>query len=164
MWNKATDYIRILIQKPHWLTNITGHYNPSVGITAWFLMPLMLCSLILYVSGETYSLTSTPNYSFFFEKLFHGSFYLFQTFCQKSVERKSLKNYIFSYFVLMPDLYTNPELTLTSLVLCSLILYVSGETYSLTSTPNYRFFWKTFSWQFLFTLRLFARNLLSGNR
>ena len=32
-------------------TYIIGHYNPSVRITAQLLTPLMLCALILYVSG-----------------------------------------------------------------------------------------------------------------
>ena len=37
----------------------------------------MLCALILYVSGGTYSLTSTLNDNFFsFEELFDGKFYL----------------------------------------------------------------------------------------
>ena len=44
-----------------------------------------------------------------------------------------------------------------------LILYISGGTYSLKSTPNDRFFEKLFM-AILFTLRVFARNLLSGNR
>ena len=45
-----------------------------------------------------------------------------------------------------------------------LILYISGGIYSLKSTPNDRLFLRNFSWQFLFTLRIFARNLLRGNR
>ena len=50
-------------------------------------------------------------------------------------------------------------------MLCMLILYISGRTYSLKSTPNDKFlFLRNFSWQFLFTLRVFARNLLRGNR
>ena len=40
--------------------------------------------------------------------------------------------------------------------------YISGGTYSLKATPNDRFFWKLFM-AFLFTLRLFARNLLNRN-
>ena len=36
----------------------------------------MLCVLILYISGGTYSLKSTPN-DRFFEKLFHGNFIYF---------------------------------------------------------------------------------------
>ena len=37
-------------------TYIIGHYNPSVRITTWLLTPLMLCVLILYITGGTYSL------------------------------------------------------------------------------------------------------------
>ena len=44
-------------------------------------------------------------------------------------------------------------------MLCALILYVSGGTYSLTSTPNDRFFMAV-----LYTLRIFARNLLRESR
>ena len=44
-------------------------------------------------------------------------------------------------------------------MLCVLILYISGGTYSLKSTPNDRFFEKLFM-AILFTLRVFARNLL----
>ena len=52
---------------------------------------------------------------------------------------------------------------LTPLILCALILYVNGETYCLTSTPNDRFL-RNFFMAGLFTLRVFARNLLRGNR
>ena len=48
----------------------------------------------------------------------------------------------------------------TPLIVCVLILCISGGTYSLKSSPNDRFFWETF----LFTFRAFARNLLKGNR
>ena len=48
-------------------------------------------------------------------------------------------------------------------MLCVLILYISGGTYSLKSTPNDRFFVKLFM-AILFTLRVLARNLLRGNR
>ena len=51
--------------------------------------PLMMFAIILYVSSETYSLTSTPNDKIF-EKLFHGNLIIYsQSFCQKSAERKS---------------------------------------------------------------------------
>ena len=43
------------------------------------LTPLMLCVLILYISGGTYSLKSTPN-DRFFEKLFTAGFYLLSEF------------------------------------------------------------------------------------
>ena len=46
-------------------TYIISHYNPSVRIMAWWeKLPLMLCALILYVSGGTCSLSSTPNRRF----------------------------------------------------------------------------------------------------
>ena len=49
-------------------------------------------------------------------------------------------------------------------MLCVLILYISGGTYSLKSIPNDRFFEKLFM-AILFTLHtVFARNLLRGNR
>ena len=62
----------------------------------------MLYVLILYISGRTYSLKSTPN-DRFFEKLFMAVLIHYQSFCQKSAERKSSKNY-YSYFVLMSGL------------------------------------------------------------
>ena len=49
----------------------------------------------------------------------------------------------------------------TTHVVCVFILYVSGGTYSLT--PNDRIF-RSFLMAGLFTLRVFARNLLRGNR
>ena len=42
-------------------TYIIGHHNPSVRIIDQFLTSLMLCVLILYISGGTYSLKTTPN-------------------------------------------------------------------------------------------------------
>ena len=48
-------------------------------------------------------------------------------------------------------------------MLCVLILYISGGTYSLKSTPNDRIFLKNSSWH-LITHRVFARKLLRGNR
>ena len=70
----------------------------------------MLCVLIfLYISGGTYSLKSTPNYRFFFEKFFMAILFDSQSFCQKSAERKSPKKY-FSYFVLMSGLGHEPWL------------------------------------------------------
>ena len=55
----------------------------------------MLCVLISYIRGGTYSLKSTTNDRFFWET-FHGNFIYSQSFCQKSAERKSPKKY-FSY-------------------------------------------------------------------
>ena len=47
-------------------------------------------------------------------------------------------------------------------MLCVLILYISGRTYSSKSTPNDRFLEKLFM-AILFILRVFARNLLTRN-
>ena len=51
---------------------------------------------------------------------------------------------------------------LTPFKLCALISYVSGGTYSLTSTPNDRFF-KHFFLAGLFTLRVSTRSQMRGN-
>ena len=51
---------------------------------------------------------------------------------------------------------------LTPIMLCMLILHVSGGTYSLTLTPNDRFL-RNFFMTSLLTLRVFARNLLREN-
>ena len=51
----------------------------------------------------------------------------------------------------------------TTYVVCVIFLYISGGTYSLKSIPNDRFFEKLFM-AILFTHRVFARNLLRGNR
>ena len=71
---------------------IIHNYNLSVRITALFLTSLILCVLILYMNGGTYSLKSTPNNRFVLET-FHGSFIYFQSFCQISAERRAPKIY-----------------------------------------------------------------------
>ena len=52
---------------------------------------------------------------------------------------------------------------LTPLMLCVLILYTSGGTYSLKSILSDRFL-RNFSWQFCLPSRAFVRNLLRGRR
>ena len=89
------------------LIYIIGHYNLSVRITAQLLTQLMLCALILYVSGGTFNLTSTPNNKFF-EELLHGSFICSQSSCQKSDERKCRRN-VFFFFIFRFD--ANPGFT-----------------------------------------------------
>ena len=42
-------------------TYVIGHQNPSVRITAQLLISLMLCALISYMNGGSYSLTQTLN-------------------------------------------------------------------------------------------------------
>ena len=49
-------------------------------------------------------------------------------------------------------------------MLCVLILNISGGVYSLKSTPKSTDFLRNFFKAGLFTLRVFARNLLRGNR
>ena len=83
---------------------IIGHYNPSVRITAQLLTPLMLCVLILYESGGTYSLTSTLNDRFF------GNSFTTDLFTLRVFARNSPKKYFFSYFVSMADLKYEPGL------------------------------------------------------
>ena len=51
----------------------------------------------------------------------------------------------------------------TYAVSINLYTYMNGGTYSFKSTPNNRFL-RNFSWQFLFALRVFARNLLRESR
>ena len=62
----------------------------------------MLCVLILYIKGGTYSLKPTPN-DRFLKKLFMTILFT-QSFCQKSAEKKSPKKY-FLYLVLMTGLW-----------------------------------------------------------
>ena len=49
-------------------------------------------------------------------------------------------------------------------ICCVLFLYISGGTYSLESTLNDRYFEKLFMAIFIYSQRIFARNLLRGNR
>ena len=56
------------------------------------LTPLMLCAIILYVSGRTYNLTSTQSRRFF-EKLFYGRFIYSQSLATKllrGIRRRSI--------------------------------------------------------------------------
>ena len=82
--------------------------KPLTYIHNWSLVRIMdlvshttyIACVILYISGGTYSLSSTPNDRFFWET-FHGSSY------QKSAERKSPKK-CFLYFVLILGLGLEP--------------------------------------------------------
>ena len=68
----------------------------------------MLCALILYMSGGTYSKSRLLTTDFW--GTFHGNFIYSQSFCQKFAERKSIKKYffIFSFWCLIWGL--NPGL------------------------------------------------------
>ena len=57
-------------------TYIISHYNSSVRITAFFLTPLKLCAIILYVISGTYNLTSKLNDRFWRNSFMAGLFTL----------------------------------------------------------------------------------------
>ena len=78
----------------------------SVKIMAQFLTPLILCPLILYVSGET---DSFPN-DRLFEKIFTALFISSPSFPEICWEEIAKENFFFSYFALMPDLAYEPWL------------------------------------------------------
>ena len=64
---------------------------------------------------------------------------------------------------LQPFSQINDLVSHTTYMVCVLILYISGETCSLKSTPTDRLFEELYM-SILFTLRVFARNLLRINR
>ena len=69
----------------------------------------MLCVLILYVSGGTYGLKSTPNDRIFWET-FHGSFNLLSEFLPEICWEEIAKEKYFTYFILMSGLGLEPWL------------------------------------------------------
>ena len=99
---KTTEYCLTL----H--TYIIGHYNPSVRITAQLLTLLMLCALILYVSGGTYSLTSTPN-DRFLRNLFMARLFTLRVFA-RNLLRGSRRRNISHISLLMTILGYEPRL------------------------------------------------------
>ena len=72
-----------------------GYYNPSVRITAYLHTPLMLCALILHLSGGTRTT--------YFLKNFFISFTI-RVFDRNLLRKNPRRNIFLSYFVLMPDL------------------------------------------------------------
>ena len=78
-------------------THIIGHYNPSVRITALLLTSLMLCVLIVYMSGGTHSLTSTPTDSCL-EKLFMTGLFIFRVFARNLLRENRRRNISFIIF------------------------------------------------------------------
>ena len=97
---------------------IINHYNPSVCITAQLLTPLMLCALILYVSGQTYSLTSTPNDRFLRNFFMAGLFHL-RVFARNLLKASCRRN-IFHISFLMTEL--GFEVAVVYQVVCWLII------------------------------------------
>ena len=83
-----------------------GYYNPSVRITTQLLTPFILCALILYMNGGTYSLMSTLN-DRFFEDLFMAILFTLRLYVRNLVKGNCGKNIYF--FVLMYDLRFEPE-------------------------------------------------------
>ena len=78
---------------------IIGHFNLLVRIID-LVSDTILCVLILYISGGTYSLNSTPN-DRFFEKLFMAIFYLLSEFlpdiCWEKIAEEIL--FVFCFYV-----------------------------------------------------------------
>ena len=85
-------------------TYIIGHYNPSVRNTAQLLTPLMLCALILYLNGGTYSLTSTPN-----DRLLMAIVFTLRVFARNLLRGSSRRN-IFHISFLTTDMGYEPRL------------------------------------------------------
>ena len=76
-------------------------YNTSARITAQIL------KLFVSVNFKRYWRNLQINNDFerqILQKLFNGRFIYSQNFCQRSAERKWMKKYLVSNFVLMPDL------------------------------------------------------------
>ena len=118
-------------------TYIIDHYSP-----------LMLCALILYVSGGTYSLTSTPNDRFL---------RYFRSFFRKSAEGKSPKKYYcfhIWFWCLTWDMnrgFTSNKWThyvldyrATQFMHCKKILLLLEKQYWITNNPN---FWIPRDWK-----------------
>ena len=88
-------------------TYIIGHYNPSVRIIDLVShTTYVVCVNFLHKWRDLQFKVDSERQIFFWET-FHGNFTYFQSFCQKSAERKSPKKY-FSYFVLTSGLGLEP--------------------------------------------------------
>ena len=89
--------------KLHTHIYIIGHYNASVRIINLASHTTCVgCVNFIHKWRDLQYLKSTPKDRFFWET-FHGNCICFQSFCQKSVDRKYPKKYV-SYFVLMSGL------------------------------------------------------------
>ena len=103
-----------------WTTLGCVHYNASVWIT-----PLMMCELILYVSGGTYNLKSTSNDKIF-ENFFIAILFYSQSFC-RNLLRASHRRNIFFFFGF--DFWLEAQTR-------ALRLISQHTTYLTTTTPN----------------------------
>ena len=79
---RATQFIHTLI---------IGPYNRSVRITTWLLAPLVMCVLILYIRGGSYSLKSTPK-DRFFETLFMTILFTLRVFARHPLRGNRRRN------------------------------------------------------------------------
>ena len=87
----------------------------------------MLCVLIIYISGGTYTLKSTPK-DRYFEKLLMAIIIYSQSFCKKSAERKSPQKFFFVFcFDVWPGARTRAYNKPTSLHLNYLLYLIMGD-------------------------------------
>ena len=90
-------------------TYLIGHYNPSVRIVNLIShTTYVVCVNFIHKWRDLQFKVDSERQIFFWET-FHSNFIYFQSFCQKSAERKSPKKR-FSYFVLMSGLGLEPWL------------------------------------------------------
>ena len=87
--------------------------------------------------------------------------YMFITYCIHKVHTFLVKSKYIHNWPLQPSSQDYWP-SFSHHLCCVLILYISGGTYSLKSTSNDRF--EKLFMAILFTLKVFARNLLRGNR
>ena len=79
-------------------TYIIDHYNPSIRIIDLVSHTnYVVCVLILYISGGTYSFKVDSERQIFLRNFPWQFYFNTKSFCQKSAERKPPKKY-FSYF------------------------------------------------------------------
>ena len=89
-------------------TYIIAHYNPSVRIIDLVSHTTYVVCVNFIHNWRDLQFKVDSERQIFWET-FHGNFIYFQSFCQKSAERKSPYKY-FSYFVLMSGLGHEPWL------------------------------------------------------
>ena len=87
----------------------------------------MLCTLILYISSEPYSLKSTPNDKFLRNS--SGQFYLLSEFLPEIYWEESAEEIFFSYFILLEM----RDLTYKHTYILNWPLQLSSQDYGLAS-------------------------------